>query len=290
MIAVTGATGHLGRLVIAELLGRDIAADRIVALARSPERAADLAGRGVEVRRADYTEPESLSAALVGVKKLMFISASEVGQRTAQHRNVLDAAQAADLEMLAYTSLLKADTSGLMLAEEHRATEEMIAETGIPAVVLRNGWYLENYTEHLAPTLEHGVLLGSADGGRVSAAPRADYAAAAAVVLTTGGHEGKIYELGGDEAFTLAELAAEISRHSERPVEYRDLPEEAFVEALVGAGVPEGFARFLADSDRGIARGDLYTDSDDLRRLIGRPTTPWREVVAAAVAATVRGG
>lgn len=290
MIAVTGATGHLGRLVIEELLGRGIAANRIVALARSPERAADLAGRGVEVRRADYTEPETWAPALAGVKQLLFISASEIGQRTAQHRNVLAAArEAADLELLVYTSLLKAATSGLMLAEEHRATEAMIDESGIPAVVLRNGWYVENYTEHMAPALEHGVLLGSADGGRVSAATRADYAAAAAAVLTTGGHAGKIYELGGDEAFTLAELAAEISRQSERPVEYRDLPEAEFVAALVGAGVPEGFAQFLADSDRGIARGDLYTTSDDLRRLIGRPTTPWREVVAAAVAA-VRGG
>lgn len=289
MIAITGSTGHLGRLVIEELLGRGIAANRVIALARSPERAADLAGRGVEVRRADYTEPESLSAALVGMKQLLLISASEIGQRTAQHRNVLAAARSANLELLVYTSLLKADTSGLLLAEEHRATEEMIGESGIPFVVLRNGWYLENYTEHLAPTLEHGVLLGSADGGRVSAATRADYAAAAAAVLTTGGHEGKVYELGGDEAFTLAELAAEISRHSERPVEYRDLPEEVFVEALVGAGVPEGFAHFLADSDLGIARGDLYTESDDLRRLIGRPTTPWREVVAAAVVAAVQG-
>jgi NAD(P)H dehydrogenase (quinone) len=289
MIAVTGATGHLGRLVIDELLGRGVAANRIIALARSPERAADLAGRGVEVRRADYTEPETLGAALEGVEKLLFISASEVGQRTAQHRNALTAARAADLELLVYTSLLKADTSGIMLAEEHRATEEMIGESGIPAVVLRNGWYLENYTEHLAPTLEHGVLLGSADGGRVSAATRADYAAAAAAVLTTGGHAGKTYELGGDEAFTLAELAAEISRHSERPVEYRDLPERAFEEALVGAGVPEGFARFLADSDLAIARGDLYTESDDLRRLIGRPTSPWREVVAAVVVAAVQG-
>lgn len=290
MIAVTGATGHLGRLVIEELLGRGIAANRIVALARSPERAADLAGRGVEVRRADYTEPETWTPALMGVKQLLLISASEIGQRTAQHRNVLAAArEAADLELLVYTSLLKADTSGIMLAAEHRATEAMIGESGIPAVVLRNGWYVENYTEHLAPALEHGVLLGSADGGRVSAATRADYAAAAAAVLTIGSHAGKIYELGGDEAFTLAELAAEISRQSERPVEYRDLPEAEFVAALVGAGVPEGFAQFLADSDRGIARGDLYTTSDDLRRLIGRPTTPWRVVMAAAVAAA-RGG
>lgn len=282
MIAVTGATGHLGRLVIENLLERGVAAGEIVALARSPEKARDLAGRGVQVRAADYTQPDTLVAALQGVEKLLLVSANEVGQRVAQHRNLVDAARQAGVRLLAYTSILKADTSGMQLAAEHSATEEIIRASGIPFVFLRNGWYLENYTGNLASTLEHGALLGSADEGRVSAASRADYAAAAAAVLTGSGHENQTYELGGD-AFTLAELAGIISRESGRPVEYRNLPEEAFAGVLASFGLPEPFARVLADSDRGLARGELFTDRDDLRRLIGRaPTTP-SEAVAAAL-------
>jgi NAD(P)H dehydrogenase (quinone) len=283
MIAVTGATGQLGRLVVKELLERGIPAGEIVALARSPERARELAERGVQVRRADYMRPNSLGPALEGVTKLLLVSGSEVGQRAAQHRNVVEAARAAGVRLLAYTSLLKADTSGMQLAAEHKETEEMIRASGIPFVFLRNGWYLENYTENLAPALEHGAMLGSAEDGRVSAATRADYAAAAAAVLTGEGQENRIYELGGDEAFTLAELAAEVSRQSGKTVEYRDLPEEAYAEALMDAGLPEPYARVLADSDRGIARGELFTDGGDLRRLIGRPTTPPAEAIAAAL-------
>lgn len=283
MIGITGATGHLGRLVVKDILGRGIAPDRIAALARSPEKGEDFADAGVEVRRADYTEPETLRAALEGVDQLLLISSSAVGQRVEHHRNVVDAAVEADVGLLAYTSILKADTSEMQLATEHRATEEMIRESGIPFVFLRNGWYLENYTENLAPVLEHGALLGSADGGRVSAAARADFAEAAAEVLTGTGHAGRVYELGGDEAFTLPELADEISRQSGTEVVYRDLPEDRYAEALIDGGVPEPFARVLADSDRGIARGELYTDSDDLHRLIGRPTTPLAEAVRDAL-------
>lgn len=284
MIAVTGATGHLGRLVIENLLERGVAAGEIVALARSPEKARDLAARGVQVRAADYTQPDTLTAALQGVEKLLLVSANELGQRAAQHRNVVDAARGAGVGLLAYTSILNADTSGMQLAAEHNASEEIIRASGIPFVLLRNGWYLENYTGNLASTLEHGALLGSADEGRVSAASRADYAAAAAEVLTGSGHENQTYELGGD-AFTLPELAETISRESGRPVEYKNLPEEAFAGVLASFGLPEPFARMLADSDRGIARGELSTDRDDLRRLIGRaPTTP-----AEAVATALRG-
>lgn len=283
MIAVTGATGHLGRLVIERLLDGGSDAGGIVALARSPEKASGLSARGVQVRSTDYTQPDSLGPALAGVETLLLVSASEVGQRITQHRNVVDAARAAGVRTLAYTSILNADSSGMMLAAEHQATEEMIRASGIPFVFLRNGWYLENYTENLAPALEHGALLGSADGGRVSAASRADYAAAAVAVLTGSGHENQVYELGGDEAFTLPELASEVSRQSGRPVEYRDLPEAEYASALIGMGVPEAVARMLADSDRGIARGELFTDSGDLRRLIGRATTSMLTAVAAAL-------
>lgn len=284
MIAVTGVTGHLGRLVVENLLDRGVSAGEIVGIARKPENAAGLTARGVQVRRADYTQPDTVSEALAGVEKLLLVSSSEVGERAAQHRNVVDAAVGAGIGLLAYTSILKADSSGMKLAEEHRETEEYIRASGLPFIFLRNGWYLENYTGNLAPTLQHGALLGSAEGGRVSAATRADYAAAAAEVLIGSGHENAVYELAGDEAFTMVELAEEISRQSDRPVEYRDLPEDAYAEALIGAGLPEPFARVLADSERGIARGELFTDSDDLRRLIGRPPTSSSDAVAAAVA------
>lgn len=283
MIAVTGATGRLGRLVIEELLDRGVAPAEIAALVRSPDKAQDFADHGVQVRRADYTQPDTLTEALKGVDRLLLISASELDERVNQHRNVVNAAGEAGVQLLAYTSILKADTSAMQLAEEHKASEEMIRNSGIPFVILRNGWYLENYTENLGPALEYGALLGSAEEGRVSAASRADFAAAAAEVLTGSGHENRVYELGGDEAFTLAELAEEISRQSGKPGEYRGLPEDAYARALIGAGVPDVFARMLADSDRGIARGELFTDSGDLRRLIGRPTTPLRDAVAAAL-------
>jgi NAD(P)H dehydrogenase (quinone) len=283
MIAVTGSTGHFGRIVIDNLLERGVAPGQIVALARSPEKAADLAARGVQVRQADYSQPETLVAALRGVEKLLFVSGSEAGQRIPQHRNVVDAARQAGVRLIAYTSILNADATSMQLAAEHKATEEMIRASGIPFVLLRNSWYLENYTGNLASTVEHGVLLGSADEGRLNAATRADLAVAAAAVIAGEGHENQVYELGGDVAFTLSELAEVISRESGRPVEYRNLPEDAYAEALVGFGLPEGFARVLADSDRGIARGELYTDSGDLRRLIGRPTTTPAEAVAAAL-------
>lgn len=283
MIAVTGATGHLGRLIVEALLSRGVAPNEIVALARRPEKARDLADRGVAVRQADYDQPDTLTTALAGVARLVLVSASEVGKRAAQHRNVLEAARSAGVELIVYTSILKADAGEMQLASEHAETEKMIRASGIPFVFLRNSWYVENYTGNLAPALEHGALLGSAEDGRVSAATRADYAEAAAAVVTGNGHEGKVYELGGDEAFTMRELAEEVSRRSGRAVEYRNLPEDDYAKALVGAGLPEPYARVLADSDRAIARAALYTDSGDLRRLIGRPTSSWREAVAAAV-------
>jgi NAD(P)H dehydrogenase (quinone) len=283
MIAVTGSTGPFGRHVIENLLERGVAPGQIVALARSPEKAAGLAARGVQVRQADYMRPETLAAALQGVEKLLFVSGSEAGQRIPQHQNVVDAARQAGVRLIAYTSILNADTTGMQLAAEHKATEQMIRASGIPFVLLRNSWYLENYTGNLASTVEHGVLLGSAGEGRLNAATRADLAEAAAAVIAGEGHEGKVYELGGDLAFTLPELAETISRESGHPVEYRDLPEDAYAEALIGFGLPEGFARVLADSDRGIAHGDLFTESGDLRRLIGRPTTTPAEAVAAAL-------
>ncbi len=282
MIVVTGATGKLGRLAIEELLKRT-PPGALAAVVRTPEKAADLAARGVQIRQGDYARPETLVSALAGAEQVLFISSNEVGKRTAQHAAVVEAARRAAPRLLAYTSLLHADTSRMGLAAEHKATEAALRASGLPFVFLRNGWYLENYTENLAPALQHGAILGSAGSGRIAAATRADYAAAAAAVITGAGHEGKTYELAGDVAFTMAELAAEVSRQAGKPVAYRDLPEAEYAAALVAAGLPEPVAGMFADSDVGITRGELDDAGGDLRRLIGRPTTPLAAAIAAAL-------
>jgi NAD(P)H dehydrogenase (quinone) len=282
MIAITGATGQLGRLVVAQLLDR-VPAGEIVAAVRSPEKAADLAERGVAVRRADYDDPDTLTAAFAGVDKLLFISSSEVGQRVRQHGNVIEAAKRAGVDLVAYTSVLHADNSPLGLAEEHRRTEDALAASGVSYVLLRNGWYLENYGAAVPTALEHGVILGCAGDGRISAATRADFAAAGAAVMTGEDPAGRIYELAGDESFTLTELAEEISRQSGKPVTYRNLSQAEHQAALVGAGLPEPIAALLADSDAGIAQGALFDNGRALSRLIGRPTTPLAAVVALAL-------
>ena len=269
-IAVTGATGQLGRLVV-ETLKERVEPDRVVALARTPAKAVDL---GVAVREADYDRPETLANALAGVDRLLLISSSEVGQRMAQHRNVIEAAKAAGVGRIVYTSLLHANVTPLSLADEHLATESLLAASGIPHTVLRNGWYSENYEGRIAAALDAGALVGSARDGKVSAASRRDYAEAAAVVLTAPGHEGKTYELAGDEAFTLSELAAEVSRQSGRDISYRDLPEAEYAAVLSSSGMPEAFATMLAGADVAVAEGALFDDRRELSSLIGRGTTP----------------
>jgi NAD(P)H dehydrogenase (quinone) len=284
-LLVTGASGHLGHLVVESLLERGVPASDVVAIARTPESVADLAERGIEVRRADYDDRVSLEAAFAGIDRLLLVSGSAVGQRIAQHANVIDAAKAAGVGFVAYTSITRADTSDLVLAAEHRATEELLAASGLPHALLRNSWYLENYTGQVGTALEHGAVLGAAGEGRVSAATRADYADAAAVVLAGEGHEGRVYELGGDGAFTLGEYAAVLGRVSGREIAYRDLSVEDYTAALVAAGLPEGYAAVLADSDRGLSQGALFTDSGDLSRLIGRPTTDVGTALRAALVA-----
>lgn len=283
MIAVTGATGQLGRLVIEALL-KTVPANQIVAAVRSPEKAQDLAKQGLVVRQADYNQPATLQAAFQGVSKLLLISSSEVGQRAAQHQAVIDAAKAAGVELIAYTSLLHAETSPLLLGEEHRQTEAALQQSGLPFVLLRNGWYSENYAASIAPALAHGAFIGAAKAGRIASAARADYALAAAKVLQLDGQAGKVYELAGDDSYTLAEFAAEIARQSGKAVNYVDMSQAEFAAALKGAGLPAGLADVLADSDVGAAQGALYDDSHTLSRLIGRPTTRYQQVIAAALA------
>ncbi|WP_442782926.1 SDR family oxidoreductase [Collimonas fungivorans] len=283
MIVVTGASGQLGRLVIKELL-KTLPASEIVAAVRTPEKVSDLAALGVQARLADYAQPATLDAAFKGAGKLLLISSSEVGQRLPQHRNAIDAAKRAGVGLVAYTSVLRADTSPLGLAGEHKATEALLKESGLPHVVLRNGWYTENYLASVPTALQHGAYIGSAGEGRIASAARADYAAAAAAVLTSADQAGKVYELAGDETYTLTELAAEISRQSGKTVVYQNLAEADFKEALLGAGLPEHVAGLLSDSDIGASKGALFDDSHQLSRLIGRPTTSLATLVKAALA------
>lgn len=282
MIAITGASGQLGRLVIDELLTTTPASE-ITALVRTPESVSDLAERGITVRQADYNEPGTLIEALKGIKKLLLISSSEVGQRAQQHQNVINAAKENGIELIAYTSILHADTSPLGLAEEHRATEAMLSESGIPFALLRNGWYSENYTAGIPAALQVGTLYGCAGDGLIASAARADYAAAAAKVFTMDNQSGKIYELSGDKAYTLAELAAEISQQTGKEIGYVNLPEADYASALEQAGLPAPLAHMLADSDTGASQGGLYDKSQTLSGLIGRPTTPIAESVKEAL-------
>ena len=280
---VTGASGQLGRLTLKALEAR-LPKSETAVLVRKEEDRARLAADGYDARLGDYTDPAALEKAFAGIDRLLLISGSEVGQRRAQHANVIAAAKAAGVGFIAYTSILKADSSPLALAAEHKATEEALAASGLAHAFLRNGWYTENFTAALAQDLELGQHFGAAGSGKFAAAPRADYAEAAAAVLAGAGHEGKTYELGGDTAFTLTEFAGAVSELSGKPVVYVDMPEQVFADALKGAGLPGPFAEILANSDAKAAEGWLDTPSTDLATLIGRPTTPLAEVLKAALA------
>ncbi|NAZ87361.1 NAD(P)H-binding protein [Kineococcus indalonis] len=279
--AVTAASGRLGRLVVEALLERGVAPGDLVALARTPAKLDDLAARGVRVRRAEHSEPDTLGPALAGVDRVLLISGDAPGARVEQHRNVVRAAAAAGVQRIAYTSILRADTSANPLAPDHAATEELLAASGVPFTALRNGWYLENYTDSLERHLAAGEVVGSTHDGRVSAATRADYAAAAAAALLAGGTGDAVHELGGP-SFTLAELAATITEVTGTPVAHRDLSTEEHVAHLRAAGLDEGTAGFVAALDASTARGELHTDSQDLQRLTGRPATALADALRAA--------
>ncbi len=280
-IAVTGATGQLGRIII-EKLKEKVPATDIVALVRSPEKAADL---GVTARAADYTRPDTLRAALIGVDTVLLISSNEIGQRAVQHGNVIEAAKAVGVGRIFYTSLLHADTSPLDLAPEHVETESALKASGIAHTILRNGWYAENYTGSIGGAVAGGAFIGSAGGAKISAAPRLDYAEAAVAALTGTGHDGKTYELAGDNAWTLADLAAEISKQTGKAIPYKDLPAADYAAALTGFGLPDGLAAAIAGWDVGASKGALFDDGKQLAALIGRPTTPLSVSVAEALKA-----
>ena len=278
-IGITGATGQLGRLVV-DYAKKSTSSSNIVALVRDPEKAKDL---GVEVRAFDYNKPEALEAQLKGIDRLLLISGSEIGKRVQQHENVIKAAKAAGIKLLAYTSLLHTDSSPIFLASEHLPTEKILRASGITYAILRNGWYTENYTQSISQNITAGAVFGCAGQGKISAAARKDYAEAAAVVLTGEGHEFKIYELAGDESFTLSDLAAEISKQTGKKIVYNNLSEAELVEVLKNAGLPEQMAGAFASIDTHIANGALYDNSHQLSQLIGRKTTPLSAVVKEAI-------
>jgi NAD(P)H dehydrogenase (quinone) len=282
MIVITGATGHLGRLVIAALL-KKTPASGIVAAVRNAEKARDIAALGVQVRYADYNQPTTWDDALKGADKVLLISSSEVGQRVKQHRSVIDAARRAGVKLLVYTSVLRADASPLGLAAEHKETEALIRASGIPFTLLRNSWYTENYTAGIAGALAQGAVYGCAGEGRIASATRADYAEAAAAALTAENQAGRVYELAGDTSYTLTELAAEITRQSGKNIRYVNLAEADYRNVLVNAGLPEAYAALIADSDTGASKGALFDDGHQLSRLINRPTTSLAAAVAAAM-------
>jgi len=279
--AVSGASGHLGRLAVQELLARGVPSSDVVAIVRTRGNVADLAERGVNVRVADYTRPDTLPAALVGVNRLLLVSSSEAGQRLAQHTNVIAAAKAAGVARIAYTGILNADNTTNPLAGEHQETERALRAAGLPFIVLRNGWYTENYTDRLAQYVEAGGIVGATGRGRISAASRQDYAVAAVAALLQDSEGNRTYELGG-QSFDLFELAETITKLTGNDVRYRDLSIEQYRDALQQSGLDENAAEFVAAIDASIARGDLETNSQDLEALLGRPTTSLANVIGEA--------
>lgn len=281
-IAMSGATGQLGRIVVNKLKSK-VPAGNIVAMARTPGKAGDL---GVAVRVADYNKPDTLESALSGVETLLLISSNEIGQRSAQHRNVIEAAKKAGVQWIVYTSLLHAETSAITaLSGEHLDTEAALKASGLPYTILRNGWYSENYTASVPGAIAGGAFLGCADSAKISSAARADYAEAAVAVLTGEDHRGRTYELAGDHAYTLSELAAEVSRQTGKNIPYKNLSEAEYAKALAGFGLPASVAQAIASFDTGAAQGALFDDGRQLSKLIGRPTTPIAASIADALKA-----
>ncbi|WP_345421061.1 SDR family oxidoreductase [Actinomycetospora chlora] len=280
--AITGATGHLGRLAVDALLRRGVPARNVIALVRDPDKAGDLAELGVGVRGADYDRPDTLGPALEGIERLLLVSSPTPGRRVEQHTNVIRAADAADVGHVVYTSILHADETENVLAPEHVATEDVLQGSGLPFAVARNGWYVENYTGRLDEYLARGEIVGAAGDGRVSAATRADYAEAAVSLLSGDITDQQGYwELGGP-AFTMGDLAAAITDVTGTEVTYRDLSPGDYTDALRAAGMDEDTAGFVAALEASTARGELETDSPALENLLGRAPTPLVDAIRAA--------
>ncbi|MGE0079351.1 MAG: SDR family oxidoreductase [Bacteroidales bacterium] len=278
-IGITGATGQLGSLVVEQLKAK-VGAENIVALVRTPQKAEKL---GVESRAFDYDKPDELVTTLKGIDRLLLISSNEIGQRARQHANVIGAAKKAGVAWIVYTSLLHADTSSLSLAGEHLATEKALKESGLTYTLLRNGWYTENYTGSIPGAVSAGAFIGSAGNGKISSASRADFAEAAAVVIANEIHKGKVYELAGDESYTLSDLAAEVSKQTGKNIPYNNLPESEYAAILKKVGLPEPLADAIAGWDTSASRNDLFDNTKQISKLTGKPTTSLAKAVKAVL-------
>jgi len=278
-IGITGATGQLGQLVVQKLKDKNPDA-KLVALVRNPDKAKPLS---IEAKAFDYEQPESLPKALEDIDRLVFISGSEIGKRETQHKNVINAAKQAQVKQIAYTSLLHADTSSMILAPEHLATEKMLQDSGIPHTILRNGWYTENYTAGLKQAVEQGAIIGSAGDGKISSATREDYAEALAETIINDDHTGKTYELAGDQTYTMQDLAAEVSKQTGKNIEFVNLPEAEYAQKLQEMGLPEGMAKAFASLDYSASKNDLHDEGGELARLINRPTTSLSQAVKSGL-------
>ena len=284
MIAITGASGHLGRLVIDALL-KSTPPDQIVALVRSPAKVADLAAKGVHVREADFDQPETWPTALTGVTRLLLISSNNLVDRPKKHAVAIDAARAAGVKQIAYTSLINADSSVVSFAKDHRETEAHLKASGVPYVALRNGWYIENYTAMAGMAVQHGAVIGSSGDGKIAGATRQDFAEAAAAVLADPEiGPSRVYELAGDTSFTMSDYAVELSKAAGKSVTWTNLPEAEYAKILVSNGLPEAVATFVAALDISVANGAVDSSSTDLSRLIGRPSTPLAVAIKQALA------
>ncbi|MEV4114159.1 NAD(P)H-binding protein [Nonomuraea sp. NPDC049695] len=279
-IVVLGATGKLGRQVLRRLWNRGAAGSEIIAAGRDLAKLSDQDSRAVRV---DYDDPASLRVALRGADRALLISGTEPGRRVTQHAAAIDAAHQAGVGLLALTSTPNATGAAMSMAEDHAATEALLRDSGIPFVILRNSMYLDLFVEQTVPVaVTRGVIVGASGKGRISPASRDDLGDAAAEVLTGEGHAGAVYELGGQRSYTMDEVAAAIADRFGTAVEYRDVSAGEFKDVLLGQGVPERMAELFADTQLGIARGEMFVDTGDLSRLIGRPTQTLDEALAKA--------
>jgi NAD(P)H dehydrogenase (quinone) len=284
-VLIMNSTSQFGRLVIDSLLER-LPPSRLVAGVRNPNSLAarNLRNLGVEVRPCDYARPDELAAAFEGIERLLLISSCEVGQRVSHHCNVIAAARRAGVKLIAYTSTLHADTSPLKIAEEHCETEVALRVSKAPYVLLRNGWCAEDIVVFVLSAIANDALfsfLSSASGVRISAAARADYAAAAAVVLSSDQDwSGRTYELAGDEASTLPSVVAELGRQLGERFSCWRLPEMERWARLVQSGFSERFSALIANLEKGAEKCGLCDENRQLNRLIGRPTTSLATTIA----------
>ena len=280
-IVITGASGHLGRGVVEEALQRVDAADLIL-VTRHPDALAEDAERGAQVRHGDFTDPAGLGEAFAGGERLLLISSSVIGpERVAQHHTAIDAAVAAGVRFIAYTSIVNpSDENPAAVAPDHKATEDKLRSSGVEWAFLRNSIYADLEADNLAAAQATGTLVTNAGNGRIAYLARADAAAAAAAVIMGSGHEGKAYDITGPELLDADDRAAVFAAIAGTPVEVVHVDDEAYAAGLAEAtGLPIEAGRLYASFGRAAREGRLDASSDALERLTGRRGTSLRALL-----------